>query len=124
MIHQTAIVDASARIAEDVEIGPYSVIGPEVEIGAATVVGPHAVIMGPCKIGCQNRIFQFSSIGEAPQDKKYQGEPTSLELGARKPVALPDRIVCILDREVGQRSIRPAGARCIKCTEFPQHDTE
>ena len=83
MIHQTAIVDASARIAEDVEIGPYSVIGPDVEIGAGTVVGPHAVIMGPCKIGCQNRIFQFSSIGEAPQDKKYQGEPTSLELGDR-----------------------------------------
>ncbi|MDH3761390.1 MAG: acyl-ACP--UDP-N-acetylglucosamine O-acyltransferase [Gammaproteobacteria bacterium] len=83
MIHQTAIVDAAARIAADVEIGAYSVIGAEVEIGSGTVIGPHVVIMGPSKIGCDNRIFQFSSIGDAPQDKKYQGEPTSLELGDR-----------------------------------------
>ena len=83
MIHQTAIVDASARIAADVEIGAYSVIGAAVEIGAGTVIGPHVVIMGPSKIGRDNRIFQFSSIGDAPQDKKYQGEPTMLELGDR-----------------------------------------
>lgn len=83
MIHQTAIVDASARIATDVEIGAYSVIGADVEIGSGTVIGPHVVIMGPSKIGCENRIFQFSSIGDAPQDKKYQGEPTWLELGDR-----------------------------------------
>ena len=83
MIHQTAIVDATARIAEDVEIGAYSVIGADVEIGSGTVIGPHVVIMGPSKIGCDNRIFQFSSIGDAPQDKKYQGEPTWLELGDR-----------------------------------------
>lgn len=83
MIHQTAIVDATARIAADVEIGAYSVIGADVEIGSGSVIGPHVVIMGPSKIGSDNRIFQFSSIGEAPQDKKYQGEPTSLELGDR-----------------------------------------
>lgn len=83
MIHETAIVDASARVAADVEIGPYSVIGAGVEIGAGSVIGPHVVIMGPSKIGRDNRIFQFSSIGEAPQDKKYQGEPSLLELGDR-----------------------------------------
>jgi len=83
MIHQTAIVDASARVADDVEIGAYSVIGAAVEIDSGTVIGPHVVIMGPSKIGCDNRIFQFSSIGDAPQDKKYQGEPTLLELGDR-----------------------------------------
>ena len=83
MIHRTAIVDASARIADDVEIGPYSIVGADVEIGSGTVIGPHVVIMGPCKIGCDNRIYQFSSIGEAPQDKKYQGEPTWLLIGER-----------------------------------------
>jgi UDP-N-acetylglucosamine acyltransferase len=83
MIHQTAIIDSKARIADDVEIGPYSIVGAGVEIGAGTVIGPHVVVMGPCKIGCDNRIFQFSSIGEAPQDKKYQGEPTWLILGDR-----------------------------------------
>ena len=78
MIHDTAIVDASAQIAADVEIGPYSVIGADVEIASGTVIGPHVVVMGPSKIGHDNRIFQFSSIGEAPQDKKYQGERTWL----------------------------------------------
>jgi UDP-N-acetylglucosamine acyltransferase len=83
MIHDTAIIDASAQIAADVEIGAYSVIGADVEIASGTVVGPHVVVMGPSKIGHDNRIFQFSSIGEAPQDKKYQGERTWLELGDR-----------------------------------------
>lgn len=83
MIHQTAIVDAAARIAADVEIGAYSVVGAAVEIGSGTVIGPHTVVMGPSKIGRDNRIFQFSSIGDAPQDKKYQGEATWLELGDR-----------------------------------------
>jgi len=81
MIHPTAIVDADAKIADDVEIGAYSVIGAGVEIDQGTVIGPHVVIMGPSKIGRNNRIFQFASVGEAPQDKKYRGEPTSLELG-------------------------------------------
>ena len=83
MIHDSAIIDASAIIADDVEIGAYSVIGADVEIGQGTTIGPHVVIMGPSKLGRENRIFQFSSIGEAPQDKKYQGEPTWLELGDR-----------------------------------------
>ena len=81
MIHATAIVDAEARLAADVEVGAYSVIGADVEIGAGSRIGPHVVIQGPCKIGSGNQIFQFSSIGEAPQDKKYQGEKTSLEIG-------------------------------------------
>jgi UDP-N-acetylglucosamine acyltransferase len=80
-IHPTAIVDAGARIAPDVEIGPYAVIGPDVEIGAGCRVGPHAVVTGHTRIGRRNRIFQFASIGEIPQDKKYQGEPTRLEIG-------------------------------------------
>ncbi|MDH3630507.1 MAG: acyl-ACP--UDP-N-acetylglucosamine O-acyltransferase [Gammaproteobacteria bacterium] len=83
MIHDTAIIDASAKIAADVEIGAYSVIGADVEIASGTMIGPHVVVMGPSKIGQDNRIFQFSSIGEAPQDKKYQGERTWLELGDR-----------------------------------------
>jgi len=83
MIHDTAIIDASARIAADVEVGAYSVIGADVEIASGTVIGPHVVVMGPSKIGHDNRIFQFSSIGEAPQDKKYQGERTWLQLGDR-----------------------------------------
>ena len=81
MIHATAIIDPSAQLAADVEVGPYSVIGAQVEIGEGTVIGPHVVIMGPCRIGRDNRIFQFASVGEAPQDKKYQGEPTTLEIG-------------------------------------------
>ena len=83
MIHATAIVDSAASIADDVEIGAYSVIGAGVEIGAGSVIGPHVVIMGPTRIGRDNRIFQFASVGEAPQDKKYGGEPTSLEVGDR-----------------------------------------
>ncbi|GGY25547.1 acyl-ACP--UDP-N-acetylglucosamine O-acyltransferase [Paludibacterium paludis] len=80
-IHSTAIVDPRARIAADVEIGAYSIIGPDVEIGAGTWVGPHVVIEGHTSIGRANRIFQFCSLGAVPQDKKYAGEPTRLEIG-------------------------------------------
>lgn len=80
-IHPSAIVDAAARIAADVEIGPYSIIGPHVEIGSGCVIGPHAVIKGHTRIGANNRIFQFVSLGEIPQDKKYNNEPTRLEIG-------------------------------------------
>jgi UDP-N-acetylglucosamine acyltransferase len=83
MIHPTALVHAGARLAEGVEIGPYAVIGEHVEIGAGTSVGPHAVITGHTRIGSDNRIFQFVSLGEVPQDKKYAGEPTRLEIGDR-----------------------------------------
>lgn len=81
MIHSTAIVDESAVIASDCTIGPYSIIGPDVEIGEGTWLGPHVVINGPTRIGKRNRIFQFASIGEEPQDKKFDGEPTQLEIG-------------------------------------------
>lgn len=82
-IHPTAIIAATARLADDVSVGAYTVIGDHVEIGAGTVIGPHAVINGPTKIGSNNRIFQFASIGDAPQDKKYNGEPTELIIGDR-----------------------------------------
>lgn len=80
-IHPTALVDPAAQLADDVEIGAYSVIGPHVQIGAGTTVGHHAVITGHTQIGCRNRIFHFVSLGEAPQDKKYAGEPTRLAIG-------------------------------------------
>jgi len=81
LIHATAIVDDSARVAADVEIGPYSIIGAEVELGAGTVIGPHVVVKGPTRIGENNRIFQFASVGEDPQDLKYNGERTELHMG-------------------------------------------
>jgi len=79
--HPTAIIHPNAKLADDVSVGAYSIIGEHVEIGAGTVVGPHVVIDGHTTMGKGNRIFQFSSIGEIPQDKKYQGEPTRLEIG-------------------------------------------
>lgn len=81
MIHPSAIVDHSAKISADVEIGPFCVIGEDVEIDSGTIIQSHVVIKGPTRIGKNNQIFQFSSIGEAPQDKKYNGEKTSLEIG-------------------------------------------
>ena len=81
MRHPTALVHPSARLADDVEVGAYSIIGEHVEIGAGSVVGPHVVINGRTRIGKHNRIFQFCSLGEIPQDKKYAGEPTRLEIG-------------------------------------------
>ncbi len=83
MIDPRAIVSPRAEIADDVEIGPYSVIGPDVVIGPGTWIGPHVVINGPTRIGAGNKVFQFASLGDAPQDKKYKGEPTRLEIGDR-----------------------------------------
>jgi UDP-N-acetylglucosamine acyltransferase len=83
VIDARAIVSPGAELASDVSVGPFSIIGPQVQIGPRTVVGPHVVINGPTAIGADNRIFQFASIGDAPQDKKYQGEPTRLEIGDR-----------------------------------------
>ena len=83
MIDPRALVSPEARLAADVQVGPFSVIGPGVEIGPGTVVGPHAVINGPTTIGADNHVFQFASIGDAPQDKKYRGEPTRLVIGER-----------------------------------------
>ena len=81
MIDPRAVVDPSAEIDPSVEIGAYAVIGANVRIGAGTRVAPHAMIQGWTTIGRNNRIFQFASIGDAPQDKKYAGEPTRLEIG-------------------------------------------
>jgi UDP-N-acetylglucosamine acyltransferase len=86
MIHPTAIVDPGARIGANVRIGPYSLIGPDVEIGDNTEIGPHVIIKGHTRIGRDNRIFQFCSLGEVPQDKKYAGEPTRLEIGDRNTI--------------------------------------
>ncbi|MDG4554930.1 MAG: acyl-ACP--UDP-N-acetylglucosamine O-acyltransferase [Candidatus Competibacter sp.] len=86
MIDARAVVDSSARLAADVAVGPFSIIGPDVEIDAGTWIGPHVVIQGPTRIGRDNRIYQFSSLGEIPQDKKYGGEPTRLEIGDRNTI--------------------------------------
>jgi len=83
MIHATAIVDPAARIGANVSIGAYSVIGPGVEIGEGTTIGPHVVIEGTTRIGRDNRIFQFASIGAIPQDKKFGGEDSQLIIGDR-----------------------------------------
>ena len=80
-VHPTAVVDPRARIAQDVVVGPYTVVGPHVEIGPGCRIGAHAVITGHTRIGARNRIFHFVSLGEAPQDKKYRGEETRLEIG-------------------------------------------
>ncbi len=85
-IHPTAIVDPAARIADDVEIGAYSVVGPEVVLGRGTRVAPHVVLRGPTRIGEHNRIFQFASLGDDPQDLKYDGERTELVIGDRNTV--------------------------------------
>ena len=86
MIDPRAVVSPQARLAADVTVGPFSVIGPDVEIGPGTIVAPHVVINGPTRIGAGNRIFQFASIGDAPQDKKYKGEPTAVEIGERNTI--------------------------------------
>lgn len=80
-IHATAVVDPAARLEDDVEIGPWSVIGPKVTLGAGCRIGPHVVITGRTTLGRNNQVFQFNSIGDAPQDKKYAGEDTELIIG-------------------------------------------
>lgn len=86
MIHPQAIVDPSANIAEGVSIGPFTVIGADVQIDSGTTVASHVVINGPTKIGKDNRIFQFASVGEKPQDLKFNDEPTELEVGDRNTI--------------------------------------
>jgi UDP-N-acetylglucosamine acyltransferase len=97
-IHPTALIDPGAQLGENVSIGAYSVIGAGVEIGDGTSVGPHVVIEGPTRIGRDNRIFQFSSLGAEPQDKKYGGEPTRLEIGDRNTI----REFCTFNRGTAQ----------------------
>jgi UDP-N-acetylglucosamine acyltransferase len=83
MIDSRAVISPQAQIGTGVQIGPFSIIGADVIIGDGTWIGPHAVINGPTRIGTDNKIFQFASLGDAPQDKKYNGEPTRLEIGDR-----------------------------------------
>jgi UDP-N-acetylglucosamine acyltransferase len=94
VIHETAIVSASASLADDVEIGAYSIIGDNVEIGSGTRIGSHVVVNGPTVIGKDNHIYQFASIGDDPQDKKYANEPTRLSIGDRNTI----REFCTISR--------------------------
>jgi UDP-N-acetylglucosamine acyltransferase len=80
-VHPTALIESGAQLADDVEIGAYSIVGPNVRIGTGTTIGPHTVLQGHTSIGRNNRIHAFCSIGGPPQDKKYAGEPTRLEIG-------------------------------------------
>lgn len=98
MIDPRTCIDPNAIIGDNVSIGPWTVIGPEVEIGSGTWIGPHVVIRGPTRIGANNKIFQFASVGEDPQDKKYQGERTFLEIGDRNII----RECCTVHRGTGQ----------------------
>jgi UDP-N-acetylglucosamine acyltransferase len=100
-IHPTAIVHPGARLASGVEIGAYSIVGEHVEIGENTRIGPHVVVNGHTRIGRDNRIFQFSSLGEIPQDKKYAGEPTRLEIGDRNTIREFCTLNCGTAQDVG-----------------------
>lgn len=86
MIHPSALIHPNAKLGQNVSVGPFSVIGEHVDIGDGTQIGPHVVINGHTRIGRDNRIFQFCSLGEVPQDKKYAGEPTRLEIGDRNTI--------------------------------------
>jgi UDP-N-acetylglucosamine acyltransferase len=98
LIHPTALVDPAAELAEDVSVGAYTIIGAEVVVGAGTRIGPHCVIEGRTRIGRDNQIFQFTSLGAAPQDKKYAGEPTELHIGDRNTI----REFCTFNRGTAQ----------------------
>lgn len=97
-IHPTAIIDPKAELDSSVEVGAYSIIGPDVRIDCGSRIGAHVVITGSTRIGKNNHIFQFSSLGEAPQDKKYQGEPTALEIGDNNTI----REFCTFNRGTAQ----------------------
>ncbi len=98
MIHSQAIIDPDARLAKDVCVGPFSVIGAGVEIGEGTVIDSHVVINGPTRIGRDNKIYSFAAIGGDPQDKKYAGEATELEIGDRNVI----REYCTISRGTAQ----------------------
>lgn len=98
MIHSTAIISDNSKIADDVSIGPYSIIGDDVEIGKGTRIDSHVVVNGPTVIGEDNHIYQFASIGDDPQDKKYADEPTRLIIGDRNTI----REFCTFSRGTAQ----------------------
>jgi UDP-N-acetylglucosamine acyltransferase len=110
MIDPHAVISPRAQLGEGVSVGPFAVIGPDVVIGARSTVGAHAVIEGPTRIGEDNQIFQFASIGAAPQDKKYKGEPTKLTIGDRNVF----REFCTMNRGTAQgRGLTSIGSDCL-----------
>jgi len=98
VIHASAIVSDKADLADDVEVGPYSIIGDNVKIGSGSRVDSHVVINGPTVIGDDNHIYQFASVGDDPQDKKYADEPTTLTVGDRNTI----REFCTISRGTTQ----------------------
>ena len=98
MIHPSAVIDSKALLADGVSVGAFSVIGPDVSIGKGSKIGSHVVIEGPTWIGEDNEIYQFASVGAAPQDKKYAGEPTELIIGDRNVI----RESCTINRGTSQ----------------------
>jgi len=98
LIDSRAVIHPEAELASDVEVGPFTVIGPDVTIGEGCWIGPHVVINGPTRIGRDNKIYQFASVGEIPQDKKYGGEPTLLEIGDGNVI----REFCTINRGTAQ----------------------
>jgi UDP-N-acetylglucosamine acyltransferase len=98
MIDSHAIVDPNAKLGENVTVGPWTLIGADVEIGAGTIIGSHVVIKGPTRIGVANKIYPFASLGDDPQDKKYQGEKTTLEMGDHNVI----REYCTINRGTTQ----------------------
>jgi UDP-N-acetylglucosamine acyltransferase len=110
LIDPRAVISPRAQLGEGVRVGPFAVIGPDVVIGARTTVGAHAVLEGPTRIGQDNQIFQFASIGAAPQDRKYQGEPTQLTIGDRNVF----REFCTMHRGTAQgRGLTSIGSDCL-----------
>lgn len=109
-IHATAIVAPDAILGEGVEIGPYCVIGPGVEIGARTRVGAHAAIHGHTRVGADNLIHSYASVGDAPQDKKYNGEPTRLEIGDRNVIR---EFVTLNRGTTKDRGVTTIGSDCL-----------
>ena len=98
MIHKSVIISETAKISDNVEIGPFSIIGDHVEIGEGTRINSHVVINGPTIVGSENHIYQFASIGDDPQDRKYRGEPTRLKIGNRNTI----REYCTISRGTAQ----------------------
>lgn len=120
MIDPRAIVEPGARVGEDVSIGPFTIIGPEVEIGSGCRIGPHVVITGPTRIGRDNRIFQFASIGEVPQDKKYHGERSTLEIGDRN--VIREYVTMHLGTELGGGETRVGNDNLFMVAVHIAHD--
>lgn len=120
MIDERALIHPSAKIAPDAQIGPWTSIGADVEIGANTWVGSHVVIEGPTKIGANNKIYSFASIGGAPQDKRYQGEVTWLEIGDNNVI----REYCSLNRGTvqGNNATRIGNSNLLMANVHVAHD--